>query len=402
MIKFPKELANLAFRIFGMLSKMSLIFILAKIAPGEIVVWYGTFTVVINYLLYVVGMDIYNFANREYIVSGDSTGIIRKQFSFYYCQYFVFFILFLFVSGVYSQLNFIILFILISEHLCSELFRIFIFKGKQVKASFIYFVKSFSILIFILSYYFYFQSINISFIELSWFMSNLLTIFLYFIYSNSLLKSIIKLEFCKEWFVRALKFSFPFLLSALCSKAIFTFDRVLVKSFLDVEVASMYILVVSILVGFNSVMDAVFFSFKSPKIVKSFSDGKIKEFYQGFLKDGFKLILIICPLIIAFIYACTYFYPDKMGGISVYGYVLTTIIFVLINASQIYHFVLFAYGSGKLIFKSQLYALLLVGLVLVSLRSYISFEFVLFLLFIYSLFCLLFKYRYAKRLLNEI
>lgn len=400
----PLKLMSMLLRMTALCAKLGILFYLAIILTPADFISYGIFTVTIAYLQYVLGLDIYNYANREVALCNSNISlfkIIAKQYSFYFCFYgcIVFFILILIIINQLSLLvvpPWLVLcaLILITEHYFNECYRLWVFKTKAVFSAFLYFIKS-SLLFIILGYLNNaFGSITIDTVLQVWLFANVVAIFISTIRLNVVRITIKLWNLDTAWLNKALKFSVPLLLSALCSKAVFTFDRSLANFLLDIQTAATYVLLMSIFFAINSLLDSVFFVFKAPILVKSVNGSFSKEF-DHFLKSGLVVTLLCSFSFIPSFYISKIFFSDKVEGASVFTFYLIGVVFLLFNISQIYHYGLYAKGGVKHIRDTQFVGLLLclgtliIGLVL-NIASTIEF-------FIFTIGVYCFSVAYLKR-----
>lgn len=386
-----ERLTNLGLRVVGMASKMFFIFYLALISPDEIVVWYGTTLVLINYAIYLVGLDIYNFTNREMILSEKPSMVYGNQFGFYAFQYF--FVLscsvLMCVYSIELCYIFFLALILISEHLFVELYRVAIFKERQVLASGVYCVKSVGLLVLSLLYYSFFGSVDVTTLSLLWLVSNSISILAFLILFKFKFEYLRGLSLNFTFIKKALVFSLPLLLSALASKAVFTFDRVLAKEYLSLSSAADYIVVMSFLFALNAALDAMYFSFEVPKLIKYFKNGELKQCTKEFCLKSVVRLFSIIPFIILSFWLMGLFLTDRFVQVD-YFYLLSLIllIFIFFNLSQVFHFLIYAYGHGRYIFETQLYSFFftIAAAVMVFSLSELNIYNLLILILIYSFF----------------
>jgi hypothetical protein len=398
------KLTSMTLRMTALVAKLGVLFYLAKILTPSDFVSYGVFTVTIAYLQYVIGLDIYNYANREVALCNSNVSlfkIIAKQYSFYFCFYACILVLLLILVFI-NQLNLLVVpswlllcgLILITEHYFNECYRLWVFKTKAIFSAFLYFIKS--LLFFVILAYLNNEigTITIDVVLQVWLFANFVAILISTIRLNVVLITIKLWNLDSIWLKKALTFSVPLVLSALCSKAVFTFDRSLADFLLDIQTAATYVLLMSIFFAINSLLDSVFFVFKAPILVKSANGSFSKEFAQ-FFKSGIGVILLCSFSFIPSFYISQIFFSDKVEGATVFTFLLIGVVFLLFNISQIYHYGLYAKGGAKHIRDTQFGGLLLcagtfiIGLA-VNIASTIEF-------FIFSVGVYCFSVAYLKR-----
>lgn len=380
---------SLLFRIGALSFKLLALFYLARILPSYDFISYGIITVTIAYLQYVIGLDIYNYANRKVAMSGSKVSLLKvisKQYSFYFSVYLVMIFITLFTyffslgSYVLIPENFFLLVtVLISEHLFNECYRLWVFKSKATFSALLYFLKSVVFVSFIFIYNLSAHHVGIREVLSFWLISNALSILLsnYRFNVFYIVARTFYIDF--KWMKSAIVFSFPLVLSALCSKAVFTFDRTLAGLLLEIDSAATYILLMSIFFAVNSLLDSVFFVFKAPVLIKSYQKN-LSETFGSFLKGGGVIITICSFMFLPGFYLSKLIFPDKVSDLDFYSFVCSGVVFWLFNMSQIYHYGLYAVGAPKRIFNTQLVSLILCALFFVTgyvlqVASYIEFFF---------------------------
>ncbi|MBH0078186.1 oligosaccharide flippase family protein [Pseudoalteromonas sp. NZS11] len=347
-------------------SKLFILFYFANVLSPEEFISYGIITVTIAYLQYIVGLDIYNYANREVALSSNKYSLLKivsKQYSFYF---FVYFFVFLLIS-IIALFNEIVPFfigeslfllggVLITEHYFNECYRMWVFKSRPIFSAFLYFIKSVVFLAAVFTFNYLSSDLGIHQVLLLWFVSNLTAILISTFRFN--IFYVVYRLYCMDyvWVKKAIKFSYPLVLSALCSKAIFTFDRSLAGGLLEIKTAATYVLLMSIFFAVNSLLDSVFFVFKAPILIKS-SKGNFRAVFTGFLRTGGGISFFCALLFVPSFYASMIVFPDKVSATDLHIFVLAGGVFLLFNISQIYHYGLYALGASKKIFSTQLFSL---------------------------------------------
>lgn len=398
------NISSVLYRVSGVGLKFLLLFFLAKYLDNSDFVSYGMLSVIVIYIQYLFGLDIYTYANREFLLYKSNLHkfkLISRQYYVYFVLYFLsfpfLFFCFHFIfdySVIFSVLFFITA---ISEHYSSEICRFWVFRQEQVFSSFLYFIKSLLMVVMPILFLLFYE-LNIELVFLSWFIANLILILM----SSNRFNFLLILKSVNSWSIpwlkNALVFSLPLMLSALCSKAIFTFDRTLAANYLEADEAATYIMIISLFGVFNVIIDSAFFNFKSPKLISDYRDGKFRINYPGFVKQSSSIIAVLSLFIFPACYIIAIIFPDKLLHISSYTVTIMILIFVFYSLSQVYHFGLYTVGFGKAIFYSQALSLALVSIyfsVMYTIHT-LSVDILLFGVFIYSAFVLLFKWIFFK------
>lgn len=398
------KILSLSMRVSALLAKLGLLFYLAKALGSEDFVLFGIITVTVVYLQYLLGLDLYNYANRQIALNRCQFNLFRtvgKQFSFYFCIYLFLLFMSLIVWVVQKNTNivlppwlFIFIFILITEHFFNEIYRLFNFMLEPIFAAFLYFIKSvvLFLLVFINDYSFG-NEVSIELVLYFWLIVNLMVALLSTFKFNLFYITFKLRKFDFDWLKLAIKFSFPLVLSALCSKAVFTFDRTLASWYLDINSAAAYILIMSIFFALNSVVDAVFFVFKVPILISSFNN----NFTEKFLAFKHSALILIIFGTLSFVpgfYLSEFIFSEKIDQSSQSAFFMVAIVFLLFNLSQVYHFALYSYGAAKSILHTQFYALLIsitVFILGLQFKKLHSIEFFVLCIGIYCLYAFILK-----------
>lgn len=398
------NISSLLYRVSGVGLKFLLLFLLAKFLDNSDFVSYGMLSVIVIYIQYLFGLDIYTYANREFLLYKSNLykfKLISRQYYVYFVVYFLSFpfLIFCFYFAFDSSFIFSVLFIVtaISEHYSSEICRFWVFRQEQVFSSFLYFIKSL-LMVVIPILFLIFYELNIELVFLSWFISNFILILI----SSNRFNFLLILKSVNSWSLRWLKsalvFSIPLMLSALCSKAIFTFDRTLAANYLETDEAATYIMIISLFGVFNVIIDSAFFNFKSPKLISDYRDGKFCLNYPGFVKQSSVIIAVLSVFIFPACYVIAIIFPDKLLHMSYYTVTIMMLIFIFYSLSQVCHFGLYTLGLGKAIFYSQALSLAVVSIYFATIYNIhrLSVDILLFGVFVYSAFVLLFKWFFLK------
>lgn len=354
-----ESILSLIYRLVGVASKFLLIFILAKVLSEKDFVAYGVISSFILYLQYAVGFDIYTFANREYVLLKSKIfkfRLISKQYSIYFLIYVLIVLPVTLFFSIFLDPVLVILFgiLLVTEHLFTEVCRFWIFNSSPVYSSYIYFIKSILILILPLSYFLIFDYLSVTIVILFWIISNFISLALSMLKFN-LFKIILRFyQIDLPWLKIALSFSFPLMISALSSRAAFTFDRSVAGYFLDFSQAAAYILIISFFGVMNLIIDTAFFNFKSPFLIISVRDNCFSDSFSLFLRQGFLVIVGLTLMFLPIGILAIYFFHEKLttNNLESFGYL--SIAFFVYSISQLYHFALYAHGLGKDIFIANL------------------------------------------------
>ena len=401
-------------RVSALFAKLGLLFYLARSLTSEDFVLFGILTVTVAYLQYIIGLDLYNYANRQIALNRSKFNVLRivgKQFSFYFYIYFlllVFSLTFWFVNILFKhplpEWFLIFVFILITEHFFNEAYRLFNFMLEPIFAAFLYFIKSVTLFLLVfIEDYGAGHGISIDLVLYFWLLVNTLTV-LFSVFKFNLIYITFRLwNVDVIWLNVAIKFSFPLVLSALCSKAVFTFDRTFANFYLDIDTAATYVLIMSIFFALNSVIDSVFFVFKVPRLISSFSKNFKEEFFK-FKRTATILFSLGAASFVPGFFISEMVFSEKIGPDSQLAFFMVGFVFLLFNMSQIFHYALFSYGASKSILSTQFYALLITITVFtlgLNFQSLHCIEFFVLCVGVYCL-CVCVLKRHAYLALSEI
>jgi len=301
-----ERLINVLLRGATLASKFLLIIFLAKFLDVLEVGMYGLLSAVVIYSIYLVGFELYVFANR--LVIGEK--IFRKDIfvSQVLIGSLVYLVLLPFAYLLYQLLEYegvylyYLIFIVYFEYLILEVYRYFVATERQLKGSLILFVGTglwpmLLVLVFMLDE----GSRELETVFFFWLIGS----FSGMIYGLlSLEKSIISFKSVKEWGVilvsKGIKITFLYFLAALAVKALFTVDRFIVEDYASLSLLAPYVLYMSVSLAVLSFIDASVHAFFYPKIVNASANGQEHEFKKLFrlnLRDsmlvGFFLSLLV-------------------------------------------------------------------------------------------------------------
>lgn len=277
MIDFRRNLKffNVALRGATLISKLSLILILAKfLSPGELGL-YGLLVATVAYGIYPLGLEFYTFGNRELILTDDikKGALIKSQLFFHLLMYILFLPMFLFLF-YFELLPWILIFwfylILILEHLNQEIFRILVAMSKQVTASIaLFFRHGMWALVVAATMYLENDARNLKFVLLAWAVGNIISF-------GVVIFVLIKLPISGwtdsvnwSWVKRGLKVATPYFMATIGVNGILTIDKYIFDLFNGKEHLGAYVFFLAISAALVSFLDAGVFSFTYPQMISS-------------------------------------------------------------------------------------------------------------------------------------
>tara|TARA_B100001059_G_C17835333_1_gene587677 strand:+ start:2382 stop:3620 length:1239 start_codon:yes stop_codon:yes gene_type:complete len=235
----------------------------------------------INYLVLIVGAEIYNLTLRDYIQNKnlDSIHAIYKQWKFHLLVYVVIILTSFLLSIINnSYIFFITSLILILEHLTFEFYRYSIYVNKIISANLILFIKSACWMAITIGISFYLSGTNIFIILMLWLIGLLGCTILCFWQNRVFVKTILSQR--KKAFTFHLasyyKRLLPFIILSLSIRTPFIADKYIITYFFDSSELSLYGYYFNFAMGIQSLFEAVFVASFIPLILKKNKKNKIK------------------------------------------------------------------------------------------------------------------------------
>ncbi len=339
----------------------TLYFRYSEAAFGE----YSLVATTILLLVFLMGMDFYSYANRE-ILTPDSNPqkIIFNQFSLYLILYVLLFPVVYFIfkwANFNPDYQYLFYAVLITEHLNFEFYRLlFVFKKPLAANINLFFRNGFWVLLAAVLIYKN-NSITMQTVLQLWLLGNVLALLFSLALSWSKRHKIALQNFVwdKQWILKGLYISIPYILGSLAYKTIEFSDRYMIDYFLDRKAVGVYAFFSNIANVLNIVVFTVVISVLYPSLVEKVMERNKPAFekvYRKFTKEvwiyslGFGLLLlIILPILLKLI--------DKEVYLQqFYVFVLLLAGNIILNISFVYHFVIYAYKKDWKIFKATLWA----------------------------------------------
>jgi len=332
---------------------------------------FGTYSLLatsIFLLVFVMGIDFYSYANRSVLEpESHPQKIIFNQFSLYGILYLLLlplvYIIFKWEDFEW-QLFWLFYLVLITEHLNFEFYRLlFVFK-KPLAANINLFLRN-ALWVFVASYYlFLHQNISMQLVLKLWLAGNIAALFFSLAVSFQKRHKISMQHFVwdKQWILKGLLVSTPYLLGTLAYKTIEFADRFLIDYFLDKKAVGVYAFFANMANVLNIVLFTLVISVLYPSLVESIMKKDRTSFqriFQQFKKEiiwtslGVGIILaIILPVLLSLIGKTNYLH-------QYYVFVLLLLANIALNLSFLFHFIMYAYKKDWKIFKATAWAALL-------------------------------------------
>lgn len=276
--------SNVMLRGATLACKFLLLFMLANyLEPAELGL-YGLLVVSIDFAVFVIGLDFYTYSTRELIRRrfGDWGDIFKVQILLSLCMLLLVvpIFVFIFVSELlpWGIFNWFIP-LLVVEYFAQELNRILVAISKQFVASVVLFIRS-GVWVVAVALMLYYEPVsrNLDFVLSFWFFGSLLAC----IVGGSVvgkqkvdgwLKSV-----DYNWIRVGLLVAFPFLLSTLALRGIFTVDRYWMESLLGLEALGAYVLFIGMANVVISFLDAGVFVFIYPALIRAHEENNSENF----------------------------------------------------------------------------------------------------------------------------
>lgn len=349
-----------------LITRFTLIFLLARyLSPAEIG-YYGLFTAAIGYSIYFVGLDFYTYLTREIIrTPTNKRGELLKGQATLSLLLYAFFVpvsLF-FITRHSGWPNYLIWWfvpILFFEHLNQEMGRLLVALSEQITASVILFVRQGSwalLVIFIML--FEPSSRTLEFPMVVWFISGFFAALLGIFKLKRIGISGWKNKLDWKWIKKGVVVSTAFLFATLALRGMQTFDRYMLESIGGIEIVGAYVLFIGIAGSLLAFLESGIFSFTYPALIAlsqngRWADARKKVKQMLWLTIAFSLLfsmvsLIVMPYLLGWIDKDIY-----TTSIALYYWILLA---TVVNAiGLIPHYALYAAGKDLPIVLSHILA----------------------------------------------
>ncbi len=402
-----QNILNTGVRGSSLLAKFILVTFLSKYLDIEVFGQYGLFVSVMIVSTYLIGMDIYRFTNREISTDTKTLGphlLNHIQFLILSNLLLMPFVCICANSFLKDfRLSFMLIPMVLMEHLSLEIFRMLNALFKPLFAS-----------LFILSYHGLVAIIVIAYSLIGGTTPNLLSLFSLWVcvgfFVNTLglfyLKKIsgrISFELLsQDWVKKAVRIGFPFLLSALCLRLVENGNRFFLRHFSDLTDVA----VVSLFTNFTNatiaLIAAAFFAIQGPQLIRSMNEGVVKTKVRPFQNGAIQNVILLSILV-----AMGMPFALKIIGKSVYidqilvfyGLLLGSVVF---NFSQVWDYVLYAIHGDKWVLHANFWALVLNMILCGSLIPFLGLNGVVVAQISCFSLMLILKKRYSMRLFSRI
>ena len=353
------KIFNVFLRIGGIGSKFIIITLMSKYFDVDVFGNYGLITSLITILIFVLGFDFYNFSIRDILNTKDKQEIVNKvviTFILYGLTY-LFFILvgsliFCNISYIKPHL-FLIIFLVITEHLSQEIYRLLIGFKKVLLANILLFFRTVSWSVIIIFFYYNNYLITVDKIFKLWLLANTLTIV--YVFFLSIIKSyreIIKVSLRLNWVKKGLRICSVFFLATISLKFMEYANRFIVDYFLGEKIAGIFLFYSNISILITVYINTIVISFELPELIKLADSQEIHKLLRKF-KKSLLVHTLISSLFIFIIIKPLLIWQNKVEFETYLPLIYFLILGVgLMNYSLMYHFKLYIYHKDKALLKS--------------------------------------------------
>ncbi|ARV07280.1 hypothetical protein BTO04_11540 [Polaribacter sp. SA4-10] len=371
------KLLNVFLRIGGIGSKFLIVTLMSKYFDVDVFGNYGLITSIITILIFVLGLDFYNFSIRDILKTSDKQEIINKvtlTFALYLFVYILFIVVGYFIFSSINYIKpylFLVLLLVITEHLSQEIYRLLVGFKKVLLANILLFFRTVSWSSIIIYYYYNNSLITINKIFILWLIANTLTIV--YVIILSIIKNynrIIKISLNSNWVKKGLRISSVFFLATISLKSMEYANRFIVDYFMGEELAGIFLFYSNISILITVYINTIVISFELPELIKSANLPDVNKLLKKF-KKSLLIHTLISSLFIFLIIKPLLMWQNKVEFENFLPLIYFLIIGAgLMNYSLFYHFKLYIYHKDKALLKSMVFSAILSLLLTISLTYF--------------------------------
>jgi O-antigen/teichoic acid export membrane protein len=361
-----EKLLNISIRAITLGCRFLFIFFLAKLLSPSEVGLYGLVTATVAYSLYFVGLDFYTYTTRELASHSRSAwgGLLKNQIALSLVLYAVVLpgLLFVFVSGMLPwELAKWFFLLIILEHICQELIRLFVAVSEQLAASVVLLLRqgTWAVVIVVLMVFEEgFRNLNAVFG--AWSAACILAILFSIRKLRTMEVSGWRAKIDREWIWRGLKVALPFLVATLAIRGVFTVDRYWIQLLAGLEVVGAYVLFIGVANTLMAFLDAGVFSFAYPGMIAAYQSNDPTQ-YRRRMREMLALTLVFSALFAGVSAALFPYLLDWLGKdvyLQNYSLFYWLLLATILNAlGMIPHYAIYAQKRDRPIIQSHLAAL---------------------------------------------
>lgn len=357
---------NIGIRATTLVCRFLFIFFLAKFLTPSEVGLYGLVTASVAYALYFVGLDFYTFTTRELASRSrfEWGGLLKNQASLSGVLYLIVLPVTagVFVLGLLPwNLAPWFFLLIVCEHVCQEITRLFVAVQEQLAASFVLFLRQGTWALVIVAVMYYADEYrNLESVLTAWLIACGGAI----AFSGWKLRSMglggWNLRVDSTWIVKGVKIALPLLGATLALRGVFTIDRYWLQSLAGLEIVGAYVLFIGVANTLMAFLDAGVFSFAYPSMIRAWTERDVDTFRKK-LREMAVLTTLFCA---AFALLSSLLFPYLLDWLGkavyldhyyLYYWLLAA---VTLNAlGMIPHYALYAQSRDRPIVQSHLGAL---------------------------------------------
>ena len=354
------KLVNVLLRIGGIGSKFILLTLMSKYFNVDVFGNYGLITSFITILIFLLGVDFYNFSIRDILKTKNIQITVNKLVSSLLLYIVIYFIFIIIGSIFFKEIPYLEPFVFlviglgITEHFSQESYRLLIGFKRVLLANVLLFIRTIGWCGIIIYYYYTKIPITINLILSLWLIFNFATILIVLFYGVLVgYKYIIKAQFNSKWVYNGLRVCSIFFIATISIKLMEYGNRFIVDYFMGKEMAGVFLFYSNISILITVYVNTIVISFELPELISSVKSPSInnllKKFRKSLLKhvviSSFFLILIIKPLLI---------WQDKTEFENFFPlFFLLVTGSALMNYSLLNHFKLYIFHYDKPLLKAM-------------------------------------------------
>lgn len=405
--KFP----NVTLRLFVLILRFMLLVVMARNMEIADVASYGLFVASIGYGLLIVGLDFYNYSNREILkdASYNKAQMIKSQFVLTLISYSLIIPVMtavLFNLGFNESFLVWFVILLILEHLNQEIYRLTITLGHQLYATYLLFGRQgLWAIIVIYEVLIHDRILSLNHVLSLWAASSFVCLVFGIIKLDRLKLLSFQYYVAWEYLSRGVKVSFALFVGTVALRGIQTADRFWIALVSNQDVVAAYVVFMSIAGALFAFLDAGIFSFSYPKLIQFYNDNNEELFWREF-KTLLIQTVVTCAVFCLAIYLFTPLILEILdkdeynNNIEVLYWSLAFVISY--GLSMIPHFALYARCKDKAIIISHVSAAgLMVVLFLISYFSAFSTKEILYCILLVNISVLLMKSAYMWQVIKR-
>lgn len=267
---------------------------------------YGLIVITVTLFTHLIGFDFYQFNTRELLSKENVINLIYNQFVLHLFSYLLLIPILLSVS-FFITLDFpfyILIILLLSEHLSQEINRLMITLQSPILSNMILFIRNGSwVVVIVIGYYLNYLNASLYNIILAWLFGSLLSAIIGILILIIILRDKIRNPFSlqKSWILLGLKSSLYFFGTSLLLKGIEFSDRYFIQFFHSEEEVGIYTFYFSIANILNTFVITGSVSILYPTLISSF---KSKDYFnyrriRNLIKQSILASIIVLSIILS-------------------------------------------------------------------------------------------------------